>query len=148
MLQMQALCMKGTSCQHVCKLSCRCRHSVCVRKNSSCVPEGRMAVCTAAETCLHVMDPYTCRYQQATQGNVVAGGKSLAVQLSPEHLSLCKAGTARMHIKLGNATKGSQLASECGEAVCVEVGIFFAVCVQLDLIACSLSLCPHARGLK
>mmetsp|Transcript_44380 Transcript_44380/g.108454 ORF Transcript_44380/g.108454 Transcript_44380/m.108454 type:complete len:1358 (+) Transcript_44380:80-4153(+) len=60
------------------------------------------------------------RYQQAMQGTVVAGGKSVSVLLSEEHMALCRAGTARMHIKLGNTTKGFQIAVECGEAVCVE----------------------------
>jgi len=60
------------------------------------------------------------RYQQAMQGTFVAMGKQVSVNLSTEHIMACKAGLAKMHMKLGNTTKGFQIAVECGESVCVD----------------------------
>jgi len=58
---------------------------------------------------------------QAMSGSVTAGGRTIAEPLTPEHLAACRAGIARMYMKLGNTTKGIQMAIECGESVCVEV---------------------------
>lgn len=60
------------------------------------------------------------RYQQAMQTSFMAMGREVTVNLSTEHLVACKAGLARMHMKLGNTTKGFQIAVECGEQVCVD----------------------------
>jgi WD repeat-containing protein 19 len=49
------------------------------------------------------------RYQQALQENFTVGGRSMQVQLPPEHVSQCKAGIARMHMKQGNTTRGMQV---------------------------------------
>jgi len=60
------------------------------------------------------------RYQQAMQSHFMASGRDVQVNLSTEHVNHCKAGMARMHIKMGNTTKGFQIAVECGDAVCIE----------------------------
>jgi len=49
------------------------------------------------------------RYQQALQENFTVGGRTMQVQLPEEHVFPCKAGIARMHMKLGNTTRGMQV---------------------------------------
>ena len=50
----------------------------------------------------------------------MAGGRTVAAAHSAEHVAACTAGTARMHVKLGNAARGVTIALGCGEAVCRE----------------------------
>ena len=50
----------------------------------------------------------------------MAAGRTVTAALSAEHTAACTAGTARMHVKLGNAARGTQIALACGEAVCRE----------------------------
>jgi hypothetical protein len=38
----------------------------------------------------------------------------MSVKLSEEHTLACQSGLARMNMRLGNTTKGMQLAIECG----------------------------------
>jgi hypothetical protein len=51
---------------------------------------------------------------QAKQAQFTAGGRAMSVKLSEEHLLACQSGLARMNMRLGNTTKGMQLAIECG----------------------------------
>jgi WD repeat-containing protein 19 len=66
------------------------------------------------------------RYQQALQENFTVGGRSMQVQLPPEHVSQCKAGIAKMHMKQGNTTRG----------------------MQVRLFACLRACCRHGLGVE
>jgi len=63
-------------------------------------------------------EPALERYEQALQDRFTSAGRAVEVELPEEHRTQCKAGIAKMHMKLGNTTKGMQLAIACGDAVC------------------------------
>jgi len=63
-------------------------------------------------------EPALERYEQALQDRFTSAGRAIEVELPEEHRTQCKAGIAKMHMKLGNTTKGMQLAIACGDAVC------------------------------
>ena len=75
------------------------------------------------------------RFGQALEPRFNAGGHHVDIDLSEEHVLACRAGMAKMHLKLGNRTDGIKLAIgikqaieqgdmklpiECGDKVCIE----------------------------
>jgi hypothetical protein len=60
------------------------------------------------------------RFEQALATHYMAAGRTVTAEHSAEHVAACTAGTARMHVKLGNAARGVAIATACGESVCRE----------------------------
>ena len=83
-------------------------------------PTSIPSICLQYAEQLHNQGEYEAalaRYEQAGAGTFHAGGRTVNVDLPPEHTAACLAGAARMHSKMGNTARGVQIARGCSDAV-------------------------------